>query len=150
MTHPLPAPFVVIATQNPVEHEGTYRLPEAQLDRFLLKLSVGYPTPEEEVRMLGRLQGEHPIGALRAVTTPAALLDAQEAVRRVFVSEPVRAYVAGLSAATRTHPWSRWAAGRAPAWVCRARRRRSRGSRDARSSRRTTCSAPRRASWRTA
>ncbi|WP_119673492.1 AAA family ATPase [Deinococcus sp. RM] len=104
VTHPLPAPFVVIATQNPVEHEGTYRLPEAQLDRFLLKLSVGYPTPEEEVRMLGRLQGEHPIGALRAVTTPAALLDAQEAVRRVFVSEPVRAYVAGLSAATRTHP----------------------------------------------
>ncbi|GGR80649.1 AAA family ATPase [Deinococcus sedimenti] len=104
VTHPLPAPFVVIATQNPVEHEGTYRLPEAQLDRFLLKLSVGYPTPEEEVRMLGRLQGEHPIGALRAVTTPAALLDAQEAVRRVFVSEPVRAYVAGLSAATRAHP----------------------------------------------
>ena len=61
-SHPLPSPFMVIATQNPVEHEGTYRLPEAQLDRFLLKLSVGYPTPEEEVRMLGRLQGEHQIG----------------------------------------------------------------------------------------
>ncbi|MCD0159196.1 MoxR family ATPase, partial [Deinococcus sp. 6GRE01] len=76
VTRPLPAPFVVIATQNPIENEGTYRLPEAQLDRFLLRLSVGYPTHEEEVRMLARLQTQHPIATLGAVTTPAALLDA--------------------------------------------------------------------------
>ncbi|WP_221088459.1 AAA family ATPase [Deinococcus aquaedulcis] len=104
VTHPLPRPFVVIATQNPVEHEGTYRLPEAQLDRFLLRLSVGYPTVEEEVRMLGRLQGEHPIAALGAVVTPADLLAAQRAVRGVYVSEAVQGYIARLSAATRAHP----------------------------------------------
>ncbi|ACO46387.1 MoxR family ATPase [Deinococcus deserti] len=104
VTHRLPAPFVVIATQNPVEHEGTYRLPEAQLDRFLLRLSVGYPTLEEEVRLLDRLQGEHPIHTLGAVTTPAELLQAQAQVREVFVSEDLRRYVAGLVRRTREHP----------------------------------------------
>ena len=67
VTHRLPQPFVVIATQNPVEHEGTYRLPEAQLDRFLLRLSVGYPSLEQEVEMLARLQERHPLQDLRAV-----------------------------------------------------------------------------------
>ncbi|MFC4425809.1 AAA family ATPase [Deinococcus navajonensis] len=104
VTHRLPAPFVVIATQNPVEHEGTYRLPEAQLDRFLLRLSVGYPTLEEEVRLLDRLQGEHPIHTLGAVATPAELLAAQREVREVFVSADVRRYVAGLVRRTRAHP----------------------------------------------
>ncbi|MFC4637203.1 AAA family ATPase [Deinococcus hohokamensis] len=104
VTHRLPAPFVVIATQNPVEHEGTYRLPEAQLDRFLLRLSVGYPTLEEEVRLLDRLQGEHPIHTLEAVTTPAELLAAQREVREIFVSVDVRRYVAGLVRRTREHP----------------------------------------------
>ncbi|WP_019009693.1 AAA family ATPase [Deinococcus aquatilis] len=104
VTHRLTAPFVVIATQNPVEHEGTYRLPEAQLDRFLLRLSVGYPTLEEEVRMLGRLQSLHPIHTLEAVATPADLLEAQHAVRGVFVAEDLRRYVSGLAARTRQHP----------------------------------------------
>ncbi|MVN86064.1 AAA domain-containing protein [Deinococcus sp. HMF7620] len=103
VTHPLPRPFVVIATQNPVEHEGTYRLPEAQLDRFLLRLSVGYPSVQEEVQMLARLQGEHPITSLRAVVTPADLLAAQSAVRGVFVSGAVQDYIARLSRATRAH-----------------------------------------------
>ncbi|MGM9323214.1 AAA family ATPase [Deinococcus aquaticus] len=104
VTRPLPSPFVVIATQNPIENEGTYRLPEAQLDRFLLRLSVGYPTHEEEVRMLARLQTQHPIATLRAVATPAALLDAQAQVRAVFVAPELQAYLARLSARTRTHP----------------------------------------------
>lgn len=103
VTHPLAQPFVVIATQNPIEHEGTYRLPEAQLDRFLLKLSVGYPTPEEEVQMLGRLQGAHPMAQLGAVATPAELLAAQEAVQGVYVSEDMRRYIARLSSHTRAH-----------------------------------------------
>lgn len=104
VTHRLAQPFVVIATQNPVEHEGTYRLPEAQLDRFLLRLSVGYPTLEEEVRLLGRLQGAHPIHTLEAVTTPQELLAAQAQVREVFVATDVRRYVAGLVSRTRAHP----------------------------------------------
>lgn len=103
VTHRLTQPFAVIATQNPIEHEGTYRLPEAQLDRFLLKLSVGYPSAHEEVQMLSRLQGTHPIETLAAVTTPAELLMAQQAVREVHVSPDLRRYMVGLSARTRAH-----------------------------------------------
>ncbi|MCP2013001.1 MoxR-like ATPase [Deinococcus sp. HSC-46F16] len=104
VTHRLPQPFVVIATQNPVEHEGTYRLPEAQLDRFLLKLSVGYPSLEEEVQMLGRLQGAHPIDTLGPVSTPEDLLAARAAVKAVRVSDELRRYAAALTARTRSHP----------------------------------------------
>ena len=104
VTHKLTRPFVVIATQNPVEHEGTYRLPEAQLDRFLLKLSVGYPTLEDEVEMLGRLQGQHPIESLGAVTGAEELLAAMRDVRQVFVDGDTRRYMASLTAATRQHP----------------------------------------------
>ena len=103
VTHALEQPFVVIATQNPIENEGTYRLPEAQLDRFLLRLSVGYPTLDEEVRMLSRLQGQHPIQALGPVAEPAELLAARREVQAVHVSEDVRRYVAALSARTRSH-----------------------------------------------
>lgn len=103
VTHRLPVPFVVLATQNPVEHEGTYRLPEAQLDRFLLKLSVGYPSLDEETQMLSRLQGAHPIAQLNAVSTPQELLAAQTAVRGVYVAEDTRRYAAELVARTRQH-----------------------------------------------
>ena len=103
VTHTLEQPFVVIATQNPIENEGTYRLPEAQLDRFLLRLSVGYPTLEEEVRMLSRLQGQHPIHGLTPVAAPAELLAARREVQAVHVSEDLRRYVASLSARTRSH-----------------------------------------------
>lgn len=103
-THILPQPFVVIATQNPVEHEGTYRLPEAQLDRFLLKLSVGYPSLDEEVQMLSRLQQSHPIDTLGAVTSAEELLQARRAVRGVMVSDELRRYAASLSQRTRQHP----------------------------------------------
>ena len=104
VTWRLPQPFVVIATQNPVEHEGTYRLPEAQLDRFLLRLSVGYPSLEEEVEMLARLQERHPLEDLRAVAVPADLLAAQGQVRQVTVSPDLRRYIASLAARTRGHP----------------------------------------------
>jgi MoxR-like ATPase len=104
VTHRLAPPFVVIATQNPVEHEGTFRLPEAQLDRFLLKLSVGYPSEAEEVLMLGRLQERHPIEDLGSVSDAAEVLALRAGIRAVHVSEEVRVYVAGLTAKTRTHP----------------------------------------------
>lgn len=104
VTWRLPQPFVVIATQNPVEHEGTYRLPEAQLDRFLLRLSVGYPSLEQEVEMLARLQEHHPLQDLRAVAAPADLLAAQGQVRQVTVSPDLRRYIASLAARTRGHP----------------------------------------------
>lgn len=103
VTRQLPQPFVVIATQNPVEHEGTYRLPEAQLDRFLLKLSVGYPSVEEEVKMLGRLQRAHPIHSLTSVCNPPQLIEAQLAVSNMHISEELRHYIATISRQTRNH-----------------------------------------------
>ncbi|WP_420597224.1 AAA family ATPase [Deinococcus sp.] len=104
VTHRLAQPFFVMATQNPVEHEGTYRLPEAQLDRFVMRLSVGYPTLEEEVSLLGRLQQQHPIDTLEAVGTPQELLTARQDARQVHLSEEMRRYIAQLTLATRAHP----------------------------------------------
>ncbi|GGJ83983.1 AAA family ATPase [Deinococcus aquiradiocola] len=104
VTHTLPQPFVVVATQNPIEFEGTYRLPEAQLDRFLLRLSVGYPSQDDEAQMLARLQERHPIGTLQAVAGPQDLLQARARVRGVRVAPELRSYIAGLTARTRQHP----------------------------------------------
>ncbi len=104
VTHTLAQPFVVVATQNPVEFEGTYRLPEAQLDRFLLRLSVGYPSEAQEARMLARLQERHPIDALQAVATPDELLEARGRVRGVKVDGELRGYVAAITARSRVHP----------------------------------------------
>ncbi len=103
VSRPLPRPFLVFATQNPVEQEGTFPLPEAQLDRFFLKLALGYPTVEEEDAMLARLQHSHPIEGLGAVTTPEELLAMQGAVRGVHVGDEVRRYVAEVVHATRRH-----------------------------------------------
>lgn len=102
-THLLSAPFFVIATQNPVDHEGTFPLPEAQLDRFLVRLSLGYPSQEEEARMLERLQRGHPIDELSAVVTIDEVLACQQAVREVYVDEKLRNYIVELIRATRTH-----------------------------------------------
>ena len=85
--------FLVIATQNPIDHEGTFPLPEAQLDRFLIRLSLGYPSVEQEGQMLERLQNEHPIDDLSPVVTPDELIDAQQAVREVHVDAKVRDYI---------------------------------------------------------
>ena len=100
-TEKLPAPFVVLATQNPVESESTFRLPAAQLDRFLLCLSLGYPTPEEELRMLRLVGDEIPFAAIRAVTDPAEICALQKAVQAVRVSDGVAGYMIALTDGTR-------------------------------------------------
>ena len=92
-TYTLKPPFLVLATQNPIDHEGTFPLPEAQLDRFLVRLSLGYPSLDEEGRMLERLQKVHPIEELQPVVTGADILACQEAVREVYVDDKIRKYV---------------------------------------------------------
>lgn len=103
VTHPLPRPFFVIATQNNIEHAGTYSLPEAQLDRFLMRVSIGYPAQGDEVQMLAAQVRSHPIGGVRAVISTEELLSLQEAVRSVFVHKSVAAYIVELVTSTRDH-----------------------------------------------
>jgi MoxR-like ATPase len=109
-TYPLPEPFMVVATSNPVEMEGTYRLPEAQRDRFLAQMTLGYPDPQAEARMLADQTGPVPDGSrelvdhLRACTEPRAVAQAVHDVRRVHASEQLTTYVVRLAAATRAHP----------------------------------------------
>ncbi len=102
VTRTLQRPFLVLATQNPIEYEGTFPLPEAQLDRFLLKLSLGYPTPEQEGRILLNLQREHPIAMVERVVDGSHLLDLQRLVWEVHVDDTVRDYIVSLVHATRT------------------------------------------------
>jgi MoxR-like ATPase len=103
VTHTLAAPFLVVATQNPIDHEGTFPLPEAQLDRFLVRLSLGYPSQEEECKMLDRLQRGHPIDDLQAVVSVEELLACQQAVREIYIDERVRNYVVEIVRASREH-----------------------------------------------
>jgi MoxR-like ATPase len=102
-TYRLEPPFLVIATQNPIDHEGTFPLPEAQLDRFLIRLSLGYPSAEEEGKLLDMLRQEHPIESLGAVVSAADVLAAQQAVRDVFVEPKIRDYIVEIVRATREH-----------------------------------------------
>ena len=102
-TYRLPSPFFVIATQNPIELEGTFPLPEAQLDRFLLKIDLGYPERAEEITILERFQETDPLEALGPVIQPEAFVELQAARRQIRVSEPVRAYTADVVRATRHH-----------------------------------------------
>jgi MoxR-like ATPase len=104
ITRKLAAPFCVIATQNPIEYEGTFPLPEAQLDRFLIRMVIGYPSAASESEMLLRLQLSHPVEQVNQVVTTEELLDAQAQVRRIFVHEKVRNYIVRLVQATRAHP----------------------------------------------
>jgi MoxR-like ATPase len=103
-TRPLPRPFVVLATQNPIELEGTFPLPEAQLDRFLLRLSLGYPEEEEERAILVRFREESPLETLTAVVQAEELLELQRVVRQVYVSPAVEEYLVRIVRATRDHP----------------------------------------------
>jgi MoxR-like ATPase len=103
VTHDLKQPFLVIATQNPVDHEGTFPLPEAQLDRFLMKFSLGYPSLEEELKMLELLQRKHPIDDLAAVATAAELIDAQQQVREIYVDTKVQHYLLQIVHDSRSH-----------------------------------------------
>jgi MoxR-like ATPase len=103
-TFRLPSPFFVIATENPIEHEGTYPLPEAQVDRFLLKIDVGYPTPEQEVEILERRRRRRSDEAtIEAVTTPDRLQALQAAIEDVHVDTAVERYMVDIVAGTRTH-----------------------------------------------
>lgn len=102
VTHQLPKPFLVMATQNPVETYGTFHLPEAQMDRFFMKLSMGYPSPDEEIKILGRTEMQNPINNIES---PAMTLEdittLQNEVRRVRVTEQVKSYIVGIVNATR-------------------------------------------------
>jgi MoxR-like ATPase len=104
VTRRLPRPFFVIATDNPVEYHGTFPLPEAQLDRFLMRLEMGYPTGEEEATIIERQRIEHPIESVRAVVSIDDVLWLQEQVKQVYVEPSVREYAIRLSVATRSHP----------------------------------------------
>jgi MoxR-like ATPase len=102
-TYALKPPFLVIATQNPIDHEGTFPLPEAQLDRFLIRLSLGYPGQEEESKMLQRMQHGHPIDDLSPVVTAAEVVACQDAIREVYVDDKVRRYLLEIVHKTRDH-----------------------------------------------
>jgi MoxR-like ATPase len=102
-TYPLPKPFMVLATQNPIEYEGTFPLPEAQLDRFLMRVRLGYPDREQEVNILDRQQYRHPIEDLQQVASVEELIQAQEAVKEVFVAPLVKSYLVELTRQTRQH-----------------------------------------------
>lgn len=102
-THPLTRPFMVLATQNPIEYEGTYPLPEAQMDRFFMKIDLGYPLLLDEMTILSNQQFEHPINSLKPVTTPKQILAACDEVKKVHVSKSVEKYIVLLVRATRHH-----------------------------------------------
>ncbi len=104
VTHILPAPFMVLATQNPIEYEGTFPLPEAQLDRFLLRLSLGYPTIANEIDVLERQQFSHPIEKLEQVVSVDELRAAQTNVRKVYADPSIKSYLVELVSQTRKHP----------------------------------------------
>ena len=102
-TYALKQPFFVIATQNPVDHEGTFALPEAQLDRFFMKFGLGYPSVEEEIRLLAMLRDEHPITRLKPVATAEEILACRKAIREVRVGEKTVQYITTLVHRTREH-----------------------------------------------
>jgi MoxR-like ATPase len=104
VTHRVPAPFHVLATQNPIEFEGTFPLPETQLDRFLVRITLGYPSQEDEIAIIEKQQHEHPIDQIEAVASGDDLVTLQTVVRDVFVDDLVKQYITSLVAATRDHP----------------------------------------------
>jgi len=101
ITHVLPLPFMVLATQNPIEYEGTFPLPEAQLDRFVMRVRIGYPSPMEEMKILGNQQLQHPIETLKSVVKVKELLNAVGDIRQVYVSHAVQRYIIDLVSRTR-------------------------------------------------
>lgn len=102
-TRKLSPPFIVIATQNPIDHEGTFPLPEAQLDRFLMRFSLGYPTMEEELQLLDKIQMSHPIESVEPVISAEDMIAAQQAVRKIHVDPKIRAYIGQIVHGTRDH-----------------------------------------------
>ena len=103
ITHHLPQPFMVMATQNPIEYEGTFPLPEAQLDRFLMRIQLGYPGPTDEVLIMDAQQQRHPIEDIQQVTSAEEVLELQRAVREIYIDPLVKQYIVSLVNATREH-----------------------------------------------
>lgn len=101
VTHPLPKPFMVLATQNPIEYEGTFPLPEAQLDRFLLRVRLGYPSMTDEIRVLDDQQLRHPLESLKAVVKVKEILQVADDVKHVYVSPAIKRYIVELTTRTR-------------------------------------------------
>jgi MoxR-like ATPase len=101
VTHILPKPFMVLATQNPIEYEGTFPLPEAQLDRFLLRLRLGYPSMTDEIRVLDDQQIQHPLETLKPVVTSKEILQAVDAVKHIYISPVIKRYIVELTTRTR-------------------------------------------------
>jgi MoxR-like ATPase len=104
VTHLMAQPFLVVATQNPIEYEGTFPLPEAQLDRFMLRISLGYPEPSQEVNILNSQQYRHPITQVEQVISVDDLLAAQESLKKVYVDDLVKTYIVEIVSRTRRHP----------------------------------------------
>ena len=102
-TYKLPEPFIVLATQNPIEYEGTFPLPEAQLDRFTMKISMGYPTFTEEKKILNRFKGENPIDSLSPVASEKDIIEMQKAIEGIFVDDSIQDYIIQVTHATRNH-----------------------------------------------
>ena len=102
-SHTLTPPFLVVATQNPIDHEGTFPLPEAQLDRFLMKFQLGYPSMEEELKMLAMLQHKHPLESIGEVVSAKEIIECQHAVRTIHMDDKVRQYIMEIIHATRDH-----------------------------------------------
>ncbi len=104
VTHPMKRPFLVLATQNPIEYEGTFPLPEAQVDRFMMRISLGYPTQADEIAILNSQATHHPIEDLEPVISADELVAAQKAVKEVYVNDLIKEYIVLLATATRKHP----------------------------------------------
>lgn len=103
VTHKVPTPFMVLATQNPVEYAGTFPLPEAQLDRFFIKMSIGYPSDESESQMLTNFKEENPFMSLKPVITSEDIIDLQKEVKKVYVDPSINSYIIQIVQQTRTH-----------------------------------------------
>ncbi len=104
VTYPLPSPFIVLATQNPIEYEGTFPLPEAQLDRFFMRITLGYPKHADELDILDRIQFRHPLEDLEQVVAASELIQMQAAIKEVYVDRAIKEYIVSLTEATRKHP----------------------------------------------
>jgi MoxR-like ATPase len=104
VTYPMERPFLVLATQNPIEYEGTFPLPEAQLDRFMVRISLGYPETDDEITMLESQQHSHPVTRIEQVVPAEELISAQQRIRDVYINDLVKEYIVKLVTATRKHP----------------------------------------------
>ncbi len=100
----LPSPFIVLATQNPIEFEGTFPLPEAQMDRFFISLKLGYPNKTEEIEIVERQRKVHPIETIKSVSSPEEIVSVQQAITDVFVDDSIKEYIMSIVEATRKHP----------------------------------------------